>query len=124
MRAARVTLYHVNAWGVAEDQQRLSGYSAYFKGVQRPNQVEMGNLALQALAYQSGGRTFDANNDTAGEIATCVAEATSFYTLTFDSIAGGGPNEYHSLEVKLDKPGLTARTRTGYYAQPEPARPH
>src|ERR1019366_9365619 len=78
MRAARVTLYHVNAWGVAEDQQRLSGYSAYFKGVQRPNQVEMGNLALQALAYQSGGRTFDANNDTAGEIATCVAEATSF----------------------------------------------
>ena len=27
-------------------------------------------------------------------------------------------DEYHTLEVKVDKPGLTARTRTGYYAQP------
>jgi hypothetical protein len=34
-------------------------------------------------------------------------------------LAGDGPNEYHALEIKLGKPGLTARTRTGYYAQPE-----
>jgi hypothetical protein len=27
-------------------------------------------------------------------------------------------NEYHSLEVKVARPGMTVRTRTGYYAQP------
>jgi hypothetical protein len=28
------------------------------------------------------------------------------------------PDEYHQLQIKLAKPGLTARTRQGYYAQP------
>jgi hypothetical protein len=33
-------------------------------------------------------------------------------------LVGDGPNEYHALEMKFDKPGLKALTRTGYYAQP------
>ena len=41
-----------------------------------------------------------------------------FTSLTFEGLAGDGPNEYHALEIKLDKPGLKALTRTGYYAQP------
>jgi hypothetical protein len=28
------------------------------------------------------------------------------------------PNEYHKLDVRMAKPGLTARTRTGYDPQP------
>ncbi len=43
----------------------------------------------------------------------------AFYVLSFDGLPGDGPNEYHALEIKIDKPGLTARTRSGYYAQPE-----
>jgi hypothetical protein len=27
-------------------------------------------------------------------------------------------DEYHELEVKVDKPGMKARTNTGYYAEP------
>jgi hypothetical protein len=27
------------------------------------------------------------------------------------------PNEYRAISVSVDKPGLKARTRTGYYAQ-------
>jgi hypothetical protein len=55
------------------------------------------------------------------EIEMCAAEANAFYVLTFDGLAGDGPNEYHALEIKIDQPGLTARTRSGYYAQPEQA---
>ena len=58
----------------------------------------------------------------AGEIATCVADANGFYVLSFDGPAGDGPNEYHALEIKIDKPGLKARTRSGYYAQPQQVR--
>lgn len=54
----------------------------------------------------------------AAEIAVAVADANAFYVLTFEGLPGDGPNEYHALETKVDKPGLTARTRTGYYAQP------
>ena len=78
----------------------------------------MGNLGLQVLATQSGGRVLISNNDVAGEIATCVEDANAFYVLTFEGLVGDGPNEYHSLEIKLDKSGLKALTRTGYYAQP------
>lgn len=44
------------------------------------------------------------------------------YGLAFEAAAGDGPNEYHALEVNLDKPGLETRTRTGYYAQPDQMR--
>ena len=89
------------------------------KGVTAAKQVEVGNLGLQVLASQSGGLVLNSSNDLAGEIATCVNDANAFYILTFEGAAGDGPNEYHALEVNIDKPALEARTRSGYYAQPE-----
>jgi hypothetical protein len=99
-------------------------YQQYLKGVRSARQVQIGNLALQVLAYQSGGRVLNSSNDVAGEIGTCVSDANAFYVLSFDGLPGDGPNEYHALEIKIDKTGLAARTRSGYYAQPEsqPAR--
>ena len=40
-----------------------------------------------------------------------------FYSVSFDPPPADGPNEYHKLEVRIDKPGLSARTNTGYYDQ-------
>jgi hypothetical protein len=54
----------------------------------------------------------------AGEILACIADANASYILSFGSLAGNGPDEYHALDIKIDKPGLAARTRSGYYAQP------
>jgi hypothetical protein len=87
--------------------------------VRKAGQAQSGHLALQVLAYQSGGRVLNLNNDVAGEIEACDADANIFYVLSFDALPGDGPNEYHALEIKIDKPGLAARTRSGYYAQPE-----
>ena len=97
---------------------RTSDYKQFLKGVKTEGQAEYGNLALQVLATHSGGRVLNSSNDMAGEIAACAADANSFYVLSFDGLPGDGPNEYHALEIKIDKPGLTARTRSGYYAQP------
>ena len=99
---------------------RTTDYKQFVKGVKKARQAEIGNLALQVLATQSGGRVLNSSNDLAGEIATCAADANAFYVLSFEGLPGDGPNEYHALEIKIDKPGLTARTRSGYYAQPEP----
>ena len=92
-------------------------YESFLKGVGSANKVQNGNLALQVLAAQSGGQVLNSNNDIAKLIATCLADAQAFYTLSFDSPPADHANEYHSLQVTIDKPGLTARTRTGYYAQ-------
>jgi VWFA-related protein len=119
LRQARITLYNIDPLGLADSRGlRALRYEEYVKGIKKANQVQIGNLALQVLAEQSGGRVFNYDNDVAGEIATCIADANAFYVVTFDGLPGDGPNEYHALEVKIDKPGLKARTRVGYYAQP------
>jgi VWFA-related protein len=117
MRQANVTLYSVDPLGTADaGGTRTSYYKEFTKGVKAAKNVEIGNLGLQVLAYQSGGRVFNSSNDIAGEIASAATDANAYYVLSFDAPPPDGPVQYHALEVKLDKPGLTARTRTGYYA--------
>ena len=119
LRRARITLYDVDPLGLADAGQfRTTEYMQFSKAVRKAGQAQRGHLALQVLASQSGGRVLNSSNDVAGEIATCVADANAFYVLSFDGLAGDGPNEYHTLEIKIDKPGLAARTRSGYYVQP------
>ena len=123
LRRARITLYSIDPLGMADaGGLRTSYYQEFLKAVKNPNQAQIGNLGLQVLAAQSGGRVLNSSNDIAGEIATCIADANAFYVLSFESPAGDGPNEYHALDVKIDKPGLTAHTRLGYYAQPDQVR--
>ncbi len=120
LRRARITLYNVDPSGLNDAVGvRTLYYKNFLKGVRTAQSVETGNLALQVFAYQSGGRVLYSSNDIASEIAACIAEANVFYVLSFNGAAGDGPHEYHALDVKIDKPGLMARTRLGYYAQPE-----
>lgn len=93
-------------------------YEGYLKGVKKAQQVNPGDLDLKVLAVQSGGRAMIPSNDLASEIADCAADAEAFYTLRFDPPPADGPDEYHELKVHVDKPHLTARTRTGYYDEP------
>jgi len=119
LRAARITLYNVDPLGTADAGGfRTFYYQSFLKGVKSPNQVQVGNLALQVLATQSGGMVLNSSNDIAAEITRCTADASSYYELSFDPPPADGPDDYRSIEVKIGKPGLTARTRTGYYAQP------
>jgi len=119
LREARMTLYSIDPLGMSDAVSgRTVYYKEFLKGVPSAKKVQNGNLALQVLAAQSGGRVLNTSNDIAGLLASCVTDTKAYYTLTFDAPRADHPNEYHSLEVTVAKPGLTARTRTGYYAQP------
>jgi VWFA-related protein len=120
LRQARITLYSINPLGADESQVRASYYEEFVKGVKEPGQVEPANLALQVLATQSGGLALDFNNDVAGLLRRCLADTQSYYEITFDPPLPDRRDEYHQLEIKVAKPGLTARTHQGYYAQPVP----
>lgn len=120
LQKARITLYSIDPLGTADSGGfRTTYYEEFVKGVKKADQAQIGDVALQVLATQSGGRVLFSNNDVAGEIASVVADANTYYVLTFDSLAGDGPDEYHALDIKIDKSGLKALTRTGYYAQPQ-----
>ncbi len=118
LRQARLTLYNVDQPGTTEPLSRSLYYEGFVKGVSSAREAQYGNLALQVLAVQSGGRVLNASNDLSSSIAACLSDARVFYTLAFEASAPSHPNQYHSLQVKMNKRGLTARTRTGYYAQP------
>jgi VWFA-related protein len=119
LRQARITLYGIDPLGTADaGGGRTFYYESFLKGVRKANDVAAGNLALQVLAVQSGGRVFNSTNDLTGAVESCATDASNYYVLTFDAPPAEHPNEYHGIEVKTDKPGLTVRTRTGYYAQP------
>jgi VWFA-related protein len=123
LRQARIALYAIDPLGTADAGTiRTFYYEQFLKGVTAPNHVLFGNLGLQVLASQSGGRVLNSSNDIAGEIERCMRDGNTYYVLSYEPPPADGPNEYHAIEVKLDQPQLKAQTRTGYYAQP--TRPH
>jgi VWFA-related protein len=119
LRDSRITVYAIDPLGLADAGGiRIGYYQEFLKGVTSPSKLNLGNLGLQVLAVQTGGRVLNASNDLTAEIAKCAADATSFYVLSFNAARADRANEYHAIGVNVDKPGVTARTRTGYYAQP------
>jgi VWFA-related protein len=119
LRQARITLYSIDPLGLADaGGVRIIYYKEFLKGVSSANRAMPANLSLQVLAVQSGGRVLNASNDLAAEIAQSFSDAEAFYVISFESARADRTNEYHAIAITVDKPGLTARARTGYYAQP------
>jgi VWFA-related protein len=115
---ANVTVYSVNPSGNTESLSRVSYYKSFLKGMSNPSKVEMGDLGLPVLAFQSGGLVLNFNNDVAELLQRCIADAAPYYRISFVPAPSDKRDEYHELEIKLADPALTARTRQGYYAQP------
>jgi VWFA-related protein len=118
-REAQITLDAVSSPKMLRDAGPSENYyQAYLNGVTTVEQANSANLALPVLAYQSGGQVLEKSKDLAAAIDRCIADAGSYYVLSFDSVSARNPDEYRSLQVKVNKPGLTARTHMSYYAQP------
>lgn len=115
LREARIALY---SFSVGETDPRSQFYVGYLPGVESAQNASYMNVYRKVLAVQSGGRVLDRSYDLVREIESCVREAGVFYTLSFDPPHADHPDEYHALKVQIGKPGLTARTNTGYYDQP------
>jgi VWFA-related protein len=119
MRDARVTLYSIYPTDPAvTDEPRIQHYRSFLKGAASVNQVRPGNLALPVLAIHSGGRALDVPADLGDEIAACIAEAKSYYTLGFDPVKAKHVDEYHELGLRVHRPGLKVRSSAGYYGEP------
>jgi VWFA-related protein len=119
LRQARVTLYSIDPLGTEDAGGTwIVFYKEFLKPVTSPSHALPGNLALQVFAEQSGGRVFNASNDVTTAIAQAAADAEVYYTLSFNAHSADEPDEYHTLQVKVDRPGIKIRTRVGYYAQP------
>jgi VWFA-related protein len=118
LRQGRITLYSIDPLGTSEGVGRDFYYQSFLKGVSKASQANFGDLGLQVLATQTGGLALNASNDVASLLHTCLADTEAYYELSFDPPPGDHRDEYHHLEVLVAKPGLSARTRQGYYSEP------
>ncbi|HWE84746.1 MAG TPA: VWA domain-containing protein [Terracidiphilus sp.] len=83
-----------------------------------PGPRSIADLALPMLVSDTGGWATEKSKRLDDAIRDCLAEAQRYYILTFDATPSDAPDEFHRIEVKVDKPGATVRTATVYYAQP------
>ena len=104
-----------------------SGADFYMRDALKPmkkiSDVDGRVLRLNVLAIKSGGRGElpETNRDS---VVTEVldhfaAEVNSFYEISFKPPKTKTADEFHELRVEMKRPGLTARTMTGYYDEPE-----
>ena len=114
LREGRMTLYSIDPSGGMSS----SNYKNYMKGLTNPKAAATADMGLQTIAAQTGGLTIYGIDSIANLINRCTPDLGAFYTLSIEAPQANRANEYHSLDLRLGTPGLTARTRTGYYAQP------
>jgi VWFA-related protein len=119
LREAQITV----DWVSFPDRQRDAKphgevHKALVNGVPSEQQASAASMALPVLVHETGGQTLEDSKDIASSIATCLADAASYYVLSFNSSEASKVGEYHALDVRVSRPGLTSRTNKAYYTQP------
>jgi len=115
LREANIQLYCLDPFDLGRTDPFY--YEGYRKGVAAAKDATYPNLALQVLAEHSGGQVVINGRDISGELNTAIRDASASYELTFEAAPGDRPNEYHALQVQVDKPNVVVRTNSGYYAR-------
>jgi VWFA-related protein len=85
--------------------------------VSRPDQVARDSrISTIVLADRTGGRAFYDSNDIAGAILNVIDESRVTYALTYYPNHNQWDGQFREIKVKVDRPGLEVRSRTGYFA--------
>ncbi len=118
LRKNDITLYSIDPLGPGENVGAEFYYEGFVNGLKKPGQAQLGNLALQVLAIQTGGLALTAGNDLAVHLQQAMNDTTAYYRISYEAPPSDRPNEYRRIDVRVSTPGLVARTRTGYYTEP------
>jgi VWFA-related protein len=119
LREGQVTLDAVS-WPASSPIAKLnsSDLETLMRGTSTAAQASARSVAMPVLAHISGGQVYMHEKNLTPELAACLADANSYYVLGFDSVPSKGPDEFRAIEVTVNKPGVTLRTNTAYFAQP------
>lgn len=118
LREGRITLYTLDPFELGRTDPFY--YQSYMKPVAAAKNAEYPDLSLQVLSEHSGGRVLIQGRDITSELNSAVRDANASYELTFAAAPGDHADEFHSLQVQVDKPGALVRTSAGYYAHTQP----
>jgi VWFA-related protein len=77
---------------------------------------------LAALADTTGGRAVLNTNAPETLVPAVFAETQSYYLLGFAPADVSGKSRFHKIEVKVNRRGVSVRTRAGHYTGETPAK--
>ncbi len=103
---ADIAVYPVDARGLVADPDRNTAGRAYV------------NLAgMKEIAERTGGRAFYNGNDLDQAIRSALDDSKISYTLGYYPSNAQHDGTYRNLSVKINRPGVALRYRTGYEAE-------
>jgi VWFA-related protein len=79
-----------------------------------------GQAGLRVLSDDTGGYTIVGTNNFTPEFQKLAVDNSTYYLLGYEPLVEHQDGKFHTLTVRVNRPGLTVRARRGYYA-PEPA---
>jgi hypothetical protein len=118
LAASRVALYPIDPRGVLVVQmddperhapQRLGDVSKFF-GIA----AYTDNISLDDMAKATGGKPRYGNNDLAGLLKEDAANGADYYALSYTPPLSKYDGKYHTIEVKVGRPGVSLEYRRGY----------
>jgi VWFA-related protein len=86
------------------------------------NPVTLRTEFLRTMAETTGGRAVVNVNDMEQQVPAVLAESSSYYLLGVESAATKDDGRFHPIQVRVNRPGLEVRTRSGFYAPTAKAR--
>ncbi len=120
---ARIAVYTVDPRGVYgekvfSDEKDIVKNNAWLRTLRDITGFE--DLALQALAVQTGGRVFFGRNDVDHEISDSIGAGDICYTFSYSPSNRRFDGSFRKIKVVLPAhPELRVRTREGYYGLPD-----
>ncbi len=127
---ASVVIYSIDARGLltlsatAEDDiSSTEGSSAAEKidalANDRRTELIDSQEGLEYLAHQTGGFLVKNNNDIGGGLNRVLNDQKGYYLIGYvpddDTFKRSGRPDFHSLKIKVKRPGLSVRTRKGFF---------
>ena len=109
LQRANITVYAFDARGLPVG----GGFSAENR---QPGLISSAgaNDSLYTFAESTGGRVIANTNDPESHVAEIFQESSSYYFIGFRA-AESGRNDLRKIEIKVNRPGVQVRTRSGYY---------
>jgi VWFA-related protein len=108
LAAANLTIHSIDPVGI--ETQGTSPMGGSLEGM-RVRRDELGSLA-----DMTGGRTITQTATPESQIPGLFGETQSYYLLAFAPGEAKADGKFHSVSVKVNRPDVSVRTRSGYYA--------
>lgn len=118
LQKSQITVDAVNPLGASQNVATTDYYQSFLHAPRKSSDIQLGHLGLQVLAIDSGGLVLNGSNDIASLLQDAVQQTGDCYDISFVPAPGEHDNEYHELQLKVKRPGLTTHTTAGYYARP------